>query len=392
MKIGFNYPTSYNRFGSEIGPDIWVSDNQWDQWNQKEAQGKVADIPLPPLFNCIDRNLANLRGMGISIVRWFLLGHGNNYGPSPKHCLRVPPGQPPSIAMAARYPDFNFDPPTKLDARFRRDFTEILVRFQKAGMQIIPSLISFEFSSALRYTPGPGQTRNIGAAGRGDVIRDRAKSKIFLDTMLEELLQASLPFKNQIYAWEVINEPVWMYLDFGANSFPRSSVPHIPEVTFGELRTFLEDAVQRIDKAGFRSTVGHRYFSDATRLPTGTAPQFHYYADNGVGRALTSALGYPMDPAKIAGSKLFAGNPKPFLGELGSDNNVGLARPWASDFAASNDTTRARLDLLAQEGCDLALIWQDRDPIATGDPIKLQQNTRQAIVGFTGGALPPANE
>jgi hypothetical protein len=390
MKLGFNYATSYNRFGSEIGPNMWVSDAEWGQWNQKEALGKVADIPLPPLFNFIDRNLTNLKAMSITVVRWFLLGHGNNYGPSPIRYFRVPTGQPPGTAMAARYLDYNFQPPAQLDARFRRDFTEMLVRFQKAGMQIIPSLISFEFSSALRFTPGPRV--NIGAAGRADVIRDPAKRKIFLDTMLAELLQASQPFKDQIYAWEIVNEPVWMYLDFGANSFPRSSVPHIPEVTLGELKGFLDDAVQRINNAGFSSTVGHRYFSDATRLATGTAPQFHYYADNGYARALTSALGYPMDPSKIAGSNLFAGNPRPFLGELGSANNVGLARPWASDFAAASDTTRARLDLLAKEGCDLALIWPDRDPIGNDDPIKLQQNTRKAIVDFTGGILPPANE
>ena len=24
MRVGFNYPFAYNRFGSQIGPDIWV--------------------------------------------------------------------------------------------------------------------------------------------------------------------------------------------------------------------------------------------------------------------------------------------------------------------------------------------------------------------------------
>jgi hypothetical protein len=389
MNIGFNYSTSYNRFGSEIGPDMWVSDAEWDDRNQKEALGKVADIPLPPLFNFIDRNLANLKGMGISVVRWFLLGHGNNYGPSPTRYLRVQTGIPPSVAQASRYPDFAFQPPTKLDARFRRDFAEMLARFKKAEMQIIPSLFSFEFSSALRFTPGP--RTNIGAAGRGDVIRDPTKQKTFLDTMLNELLQASVPFKDQIYAWEVINEPVWMYLDMGANSFPRNWAPHIPEVTFGELKTFLDDAVQRIDKAGFRSTVGHRYFSDMSALPKGTAPQFHYYADNSIFRWASRGGGYPSDPGKIAGGNLFSGTPKPFLGEFGSDHNSGLTRPWSSDFS-SGDTTRARLDLLAKESCELALIWPDRDPIVTGDPIKLQQDTRKGIIAFTGGKLPPAGE
>jgi hypothetical protein len=389
VKVGFNYSVSYNRFGSEIGPDMWVSDADWDDRNRKEALGQLADIPLPPLFNFIDRNLANLKRMGISVVRWFLLGHGNNYGPSPTRYLRVQTGAPASVAMASRYPDFNFQPPTKLDARFRRDFAEMLARFKKAELQIIPSLISFEFSSALRFTPGP--RTNIGAAGRGDPIRDSTKRTTFLDTMLAELLQASVPFKDQIYAWEIVNEPVWMYLDVGANSFPKSWAPHVPEVTFGELKAFLDDAVQRIDKAGFKSTVGHRYFSDLSALPKGTAPQFHYYADNSTWRWASGALGYRSDPGKIAGSSLFSGTPRPFLGELASDHITPLARPWSSDFP-SGDTTLARLELLAKEGCELALIWPDRDPIATGDPIKLQPNTRKAITDFTGGSLPPAGE
>jgi hypothetical protein len=389
MKIGFNYAFSYNRFGSEIGPNMWVSDKEWDDQNQKVALGKVAEIPMPPLFDFIDRNLANLKGMGISVVRWFLLGHGNNYGSSPVRYLRVQTGAPPSVGQASRYPDFAFQPPTTVDARFRRDFGEMLARFKKAEMQVIPSLMSFEWSSAQHFTTGP--RTNIGAAGRGDVIRDPAARTVFLNTMLAELLQASLPFKDQIYAWEVVNEPEWMYLDMGANSFPNHWAPHVPEVTFGELKTFLDDAVQRIDKAGFRSTVGHRFFSDMSALPKGTAPQFHYYADNGFLRLLSRAGGYPSDPGKIAGGNLFSGSPKPFLGEFSSDFNSGLARPWSSDFS-SGDTTRARLDLLAKEGCELALIWPDRAPILNGDPIKLEQGTRNAITDFTGGRLPPAGE
>ncbi|UVT18613.1 MAG: hypothetical protein H8K03_12330 [Nitrospira sp.] len=389
MRVGFNYSVSYNRFGSEIGPDLWVADAEWDARNQKETLGRVADIPLPPLFNFIDRNLANLSRMKVSVVRWFLLGHGNNYGPRPIPFLRVQTGAPRSVAAASRYPDYNFAPPAKLDARFRRDFVEMLTRFKNAGMQIIPSLISFEFSSAQRFTTGP--RTNTGAAGRADIIRDLGKQSTFLDTVLDELLQASIPFKDQIYAWEIVNEPVWMYLDIGANSYPRNWVQHVPEVAFNELKTFLENAVQRIDKAGFKSTVGHRYYSDLSRLPSGTAPQFHYYADNSTVRWVTSGLGYPADPGKIAGSQLFTGNPKPFVGEFGSDHNVGLARAWLSDFS-SGDSTRARLELLAKEGCDLALIWPDRADSATADPIKLQQDTRKAIIDFTGGTLPPADQ
>jgi hypothetical protein len=383
MQVGFNYPVSYNRFGSEIGPDLWVDDAEWNRRNALEAAGQVSSIPLPPLFGNIDANLAQLKKLGISVVRWFLLGNGNNYGPAPTPYLRVPPNVPPSMQMASRYRDYNFTPPARLDTRFRRDFTELLTRFKKAGLQIIPSLISFEFSSAQRFSAGPRP--NTGASGRADVIGDAPKRKIFFDTMLAELLAASAPFKDQIYAWEVANEPVWMFLDVGPNSYPRSWVPRYPEVTPNDVADFLADGISRINAAGFPSTVGHRYFGDLARLPTGTLPQFHYYADTSlVRRALGGVSIYLSDPAGIHGQNLFNGRPKPFLGEFGTDKNVGLARPWTSDFP-SGDSTGKRLALLEKEGCDLAMIWIDLPYSATSDAIKLQPDTLRAIAGFTGG-------
>ena len=83
MMIGFNY-TSYNAYGSQIGPYMWgVSDADWAKYYDLEARGQVSAIPLSPTFSFLDRNLKNLKGMGIAVVRWNLLGHGNNYGPSP---------------------------------------------------------------------------------------------------------------------------------------------------------------------------------------------------------------------------------------------------------------------------------------------------------------------
>lgn len=383
MQVGFNYPVAYNHFGSQIGPYLHLDTPEWDRRNALEAAGQVASIPLPAMFDHIDANLAQLKKLGIGVVRWFLLGNGNNYGPAPIRYLRVPANVPPSMRMAARTPDYHFAPPTRLDTRFRRDFTELLVRFKKAELQLIPSLISFEFSSAQRFSPGPQP--NTAGAGRADVIGDRAKRKIFLDTMLAELLAASAPFKDQIYAWEVINEPVWMALDVGPNSYPQNWVPRYPELTFDDLRDFLTDAVARINAAGFPSTVGHRYFDDFSRLPTGTRPQFHFYADTSVlRRSVAQVTAYFSDRAGVRNGGLFAGQPKPFLGEFGSDKNVGLAKPWVADFPAG-DSTAARLQLLASEGCDLAMIWIDLPYSATSDAIKLHPDTLRAIASFTGG-------
>ena len=42
-----------------------------------------------------------------------------------------------------------FDPPSEIDRRFTRDFEELLLRFKRAGLQIIPSLVDFTLGSTL---------------------------------------------------------------------------------------------------------------------------------------------------------------------------------------------------------------------------------------------------
>lgn len=387
MLLGFNYPGSYNRFGNEIGPICFVDDATWDRNNKLEAAGNTASIPLPALFDHVDRNLANLKKLGFQVIRWFLLGNGNSYGPAPIQFQPLP--------NRAHF-DYHFTPPAVIDKRFRRDFEELLRRFQKAEMQIIPSLISFEFGSSKRagLAGKPGQ----GYGGRADVIRDKDKRKVFLDTMLAELLAASAPFKSQIYAWEVINEPCWLCSQYGPLSIqPWISRP--PEVTDGQMSAFLEDAVGRINKAGFPSTVGHRYFSDLRRYPTGTVPQFHYYAEY--------RWYIQSDPDGITGNNLFSGNPKPILGEFDSAANR-FGDAWTKDLGGK-DSTVERLKLLDKEGCDLAMLWPDFAGGKSGrvsasqlsaenalmmknDVIKLLEVTRMSVAAITKGTLPPSGE
>src|SRR5206468_2474602 len=103
-----------------------------------------------------------------------------------------------------------FDPPSEIDRRFTRDFEELLLRFRRAGLQIIPSLVDFNFGSILKFTVDV--VRGIGAGGKADVITDPSKRKVFFDTMLVDLLDISAKYREQIYAWEVMNEPVWLCL------------------------------------------------------------------------------------------------------------------------------------------------------------------------------------
>jgi hypothetical protein len=402
VRVGFNYPWSHNRDGSQIGPDIWVNPDVWAANNALEAAGQVDKIKPPPMFDYVDRNLANLKKMGVDIVRWFLLGKGTNYGPAPTAAIGSTPS--PVAGGGYTYGEWAFSPPTKLDKRFTRDFELLLKRFAKAEMQILPSLIDYQFGSDAPLDPSCPSPNGTVSSGRADVIRDPDKRKIFLDTVLGNLLAVSSQHREQIFAWEVINEPFWLCRGYGALT-SSGWLARRPEVTDEQMHDFLDDATKRIEAAHFSSTVGHRYFDDLDRWPTGSMPQFHYYAERS---SLDSrASGYSNDPGQIRGSGLFSREPKPIVGEFDSSANR-FGDPWAKDLGP-RDTTLTRLQLLQEQQCDTAVIWydysdakpcrvaqetldQELTAVKTSDVIKLLGDTRRYIASFTGGTPPPAGE
>lgn len=251
-------------------------------------------------------------------------------------------------------------------------------------MQIIPSLISFEFGGDSSTGPGPNAT---WWGGRADVIRDPAARKVFLNTMLAELLAASTDFQKEIYAWELINEPIWLCVEFGPLSRQRW-LPHEPETTILQMTSFLNESVAMVDKAGFQSTIGHRYYDDLRVFPTGSVSQFHYYADDRWYNFLGGAKNDP--PMK----GLFKGEHRPILGEFDSASNTSR-KQWKYD-QPKIDSTLERLRLLESERCDLALIWPDLSDniksVIDNDVIKFAVKTRAEIAAYTGGKPPPLNE
>jgi len=404
MDVGFNYPWSHNRYASQIGPNPWVAVDQWTAQAKLAAADEVLRIPLPPLFDHIDANLWYLKAIGVSVVRWFLLANGFNYGPASRHSQRFLGYGKIRLPMPARA----FDPPSQVDRRFTRDFEELLLRFKKAGLQIIPSLVDFYFGSFLNFTVD--DQRGIGAGGKADVITDAPKRRVFLDTMLVGLLEVSAKYREQIYAWEVMNEPVWLCLGFSPLSPWHGRKP---EVTFDQMRAFLEEAIARIKSFKLESTVGHRFRADLDKFPTGSLPQFHYYAKPFPGTGIS--LGpYKMDPPRIIGQHLFQnkGPKEAILGEFDSDLNR-FGRPWTRDLG-SKDSTYNRLNLLKLAGCELALLWPDYGPDDNAvigaavrdkrrfaeerqismnyDVVKLLGSTREAIAQFCGFRLPTETE
>jgi len=389
MKVGFNYPWSFDKYGLQIGPFTAPGDPAWDADRDPILGKPLPKFKLPPLFANVARNLQELSAMGIGVVRWFLIANGVNYGRAPQRRVVTEDGIKKTV--------WNFTLPATTDPRFTLHLRELLKAFRAAKMQIIPSFIDFAFAGDSHDPDSNG----LAERGRADCIRDKAKRSAFLNGIFLDLLVASRDFKDVIYAWEVINEPVWMLLPPIDRKLPiwDNAAGHAdagkpllrwPIVMTQDLSDFLSEAIQLIELNGFPSTVGHRFFDNLQGLPTGNRPQFHYYAKTAGKYGLSFG-----DPTTLPE---FKGNPAPILGEFGSDRaSADQSKPWP-DFAGKIDSTLERLKLIESKGCQLCLIWPDLggatekcDPIYPGgprkcDPIKLHPDTIAQIKKYTGKA------
>jgi len=145
-----------------------------------------------------------------------------------------------------------------------------------------------------------------------------------------------------------MNEPSWINASF----FPREGllryVPQTPKATLQEVYSFLERGVKMVHDHGFESTVGHRYFSDLRKYPTGTIPQFHYYPD--------SLNPTNDDPNEIPDALATGLSKPPIFGEVGTTDFQG--DPWSElkDADAKNTPSRIfeRLKLVRRKNYALA--------------------------------------
>ena len=370
MKVGFNYPWSFNDYGVQIGPyPHGKSDAEWAAESKLINSKHISSIKLPRLFDRIDQNLQELKSLKIEIVRWFLLCNGYNYG------------KPPTWRYAdvsAQDIIWDFDPPAPLDPRFAFYFRELLLRFRKAGMQIIPCFLDFPMMGG-SIPPGG---KNFAPGGRADCIRSGSKRSTFLTWTFTELLFVAKDFKDVIFAWDIINEPIFTIVPPVSPILPlwrealenqkkyNLKLPHWPICTPTDLTQFLIEAINLLDIFNIKHTIGHRRFFDLTYLPTGNTPQYHYYAQPD---------GYA-DPGSIPP---FTGNPPPILGEFASHLDQNYNHPWP-DLKGKTDNTFERLKLLESLGCQVCLIWADVPSSGEQDSIKLQEETKKQIKKFTG--------
>lgn len=363
MEVGYNYPQPSNKLGLWIGPqnrrDLWPADYA-KQWKDLQWKTSIRD------------NLYILHRHGIRVVRWFLLGNGFNYGVPPrKEVIRSPRDSTSAVF-------WHFDPPEKLDPLFLDHFKQLLDIHREVKMKMIPSLISFEFFATDKAEEGGG--------GRGEVATDWRKRNTFLFTVLGEFLRVSNAYRPWIKAWEVINEPAWDVRQI--TPFLRTGVaPHPPFVPQRDMNTFIQIAWHWIKDKGFASTVGHRFFSDLSEMPTGSLPQFHYYATK-----------WPLsDPGTLPKATDAKGA---FIGEFGSligqgyetnqtPNKASYGSPWTNELPGGQDldpknTLYERLKVMKDLGYELALVWpeyEDKD-INEKDALKISPEKLTSIKRF----------
>ena len=245
MRVGVNYP--WRDYGWDFG-------NAPPGWREPGA---------PPRWRAqIDEHLDHFRSLGISVVRWFILADGLTYGSGA--------GAPRQDASGG----WRFDPPP-LDPEFREHFEELLERFADANqrgapaIQLLPVLVDFYFCGGGTLPLG---TPDWVKQGRADAITDADTRGAFLNNALAPLLDVSERHPNEIFAWELINEPEW--ITNGWHPRDRRSLP----VDEAAMAAFLDEGARRIRQAGVKATVGFASADTLRRTAlTGDISQFHHY-------------------------------------------------------------------------------------------------------------------
>jgi hypothetical protein len=246
MDVGVNYP--WFSYGWDFGPAPpgWRSGHD------------------PAWVPHIGQHLQHLAAIGVSVVRWFILGDGLSYGTGP---------DAPRLVTGDRS-GWGFDPPA-LTGEFQEHFAALLQSFAAQStephpVRLMPVLVDYKFCEPGAWPVAPDQGWVKG--GRVEAMTTRRQR--FIEQVLWPLLRLSAGYRDAIYAWDVCNEPEWVTNGWhpdGNNGHPVSS---------GDMRAFLEDGMSAIREAGFRSTIGFNRIEtiDQIRLYA-DINQLHHYTD-----------------------------------------------------------------------------------------------------------------
>jgi len=328
MQVGVNYPWAWNAVGLYFGGgDPPGSQPSWDRW--------LSDLR---------GNLRDLKAIGVMHVRIFLLCNAFNYG----SVAATPPPLDPNGETVHTPGRDRFTPPATLHPKYVDHLKGMLSAFRDEEMFVLPSLLSFD-----AFHPSSA----TGCGGRTQIATDAGLRSLFLTQVLDRLLAEARPYAPWIYVWEVVNEPVWDYSDVQAEFFferKHGARKGGADVRPHEMQAFLADALARIKQAGFASTVGHRYYSDLTDMPTGDIRQFHYYPKTFLGVHLPFTDPHPL-PTYAQSQAI--------IGEFSCHPQHDETDPWpelgGADKPDIATAVAERLHLLDTKGYRLVFLWPD---------------------------------
>lgn len=325
MDVGVNYP--------------WFDYG----WDFGDSPPTYRGTNPPRWLATIDTDLQRFRQIGISVVRWFILADGLNYGSGAN--------APHPDTNPQRIGQWRFDDPPAINPNLLAHFEQLLERFERANhgvgraIKLLPVLVDFHLCQTGIWAAGredPALIQTVPNAdwvkqGRADIINDASKRVRFFDRAFEPLLSVSRTHRSVIYAWDIFNEPEWVTNGWHPHRQMNGQLP----IAEAAMRQFIEEAIRRIRASGLKVTVGFNRIEtiQQTRIFC-DYNQFHYYA-SGTRRLPT----HRFDPR-------YPG----IIGEFATHTSSDI---WP-DLPASEQHVLCRLRWAARQGYPLVIPWSFR--------------------------------
>jgi hypothetical protein len=207
--VGVNLP--WFRYGGDFGGNAW------------QPQGGLA---RPEAGARADETFARLADLGLRRVRWWLLGDG-------RAGLREGPG-PDDVA---------------LDDRLLADLDAGLERAGRHSLQVMPVFFDFHWFKERQRVNG------VALGGRSDLVRRPAALARLLDRVVRPLFERYRDHPA-VWAFDLLNEPEWATLGFGARP-ARESIASPTMIAFlREMATLGHGLTNRPITVGLASAAG----------------------------------------------------------------------------------------------------------------------------------------
>lgn len=331
----------------QVGINYAWRNYAWDFGEPPASDGGAAWGARAAWSPTIEEELREFKLLGLAVLRWFLLADGTTYGIGAQR--PVPDAQRPG--------QWRFHEIPSLSDAWLDDFARLLASCEAQQIQLLPSIIDFHFCFPGVSVAGAPLVK----CGRADVMVDPHKRRQFFERVVDPIIAVCQRFPATIYALELINEPEWCTDDASYQS-DKKVVP------LASMLEFISEGAARINRAGFRSTVG---FAKHPSMKAWDAPglgltlhQWHYYCD----------------PEVIPDNDMASHGPC-IVGEFPS------ARWHAWRELGDAQDTRSRLAHLASKGYDGALLWSaNREEEKIADPVvEWSERVRDEVAAFIAG-------